>query len=576
LKLLLIISFLLNVTSFNDIPEYSGSVIDLSTYNVSTLYKGSTKQFLADKQNAIDIYNIVSKEKGLWYVTLDFIITKKTLNDRDIWLQFRTNINAANLYLNDKLLFRNGIVENFSQAKIGGKNLITERVPKEYLVNGNNKIEIEFTNYKNQTDAIIRDLSIGNLVAFENHKSEMTTAPILFFGIFIFFLLINLVLYFSLNRKKIFLLLGLLFLVNSLLVGYEVLYWNGLVPSASFIHSYTLRSGLEYLSYFILLFILHFEYNYKKKTLFLSILAFVMVFAFAVSAKTNIAVTISLLPFTMSLLASLKRVKNSTIITISLFVLFLLNYLDDSNIIESYDFVYSNFIITSLVYKLDSLGMVIFALVMIFISAKGILSKTKSLNEAKLKLERLEYQILQKHILPHFVINSLMSLQQLILKEPETASEMIDALSEEFHLLSEMSKKKFIPINQEIKICKAHLRIMSIQQKANYKMEVNGIIGNEIIPPLVIHTFVENGITHGYSGNQNANFELSKLETSISVQYRLFNDCKLKTKLNAITSGTGLKYVEARLEECYPGKWKLHSNKIKNGWESIIEIKHKL
>lgn len=576
MKLLLILSFLLNVTSVKEIPEYSGNVIDLSTYNISTLYKGNTKQFVADKLNAKGIDDIVKEEKGIWYLTLDFKITEKTINGRDIWLQFRTNINAANLYLNDKLLFRNGIVKKLSQAKIGGKNLITERIPKEYLVNGNNKIEIEFTNYKNQTGAIIRDLAIGNLEGFQKHKSEMTTAPILFFGVFIFFLLINLVLYFSLNKKKVFLLLGILFLVNSLLVGYEVLYWNGLVPSASFIHSYTLRSGLEYITYFILLFILHFEYEYQKKTLLLSILAFIIVYVFAVLTNANIAVTLSFLPFSISLLALIKRVKNSSIITVSLFILFLLNYLDDNNTIESYDFVYSNFIITSLVYKLDSIGMVIFALVMIFISAKGILSKTKSLNEAKLKLERLEYQFLQKRILPHFIINSLMSLQQLISKEPETASKMIEALSEEFHLLSIMNKKKLVPINQEIEICKAHLKIMSIQQKANYKMEINEILGDEMIPPIVIHTLVENGITHGYSGNQDANFELSKKETSSSISYHLFNDSDIKTTDYMYTSGTGLKYVEARLQECYPGKWKLHSHKVKNGWESIIEIKHNI
>jgi hypothetical protein len=52
----------LNVTSVKEIPEYSGNVIDLSTYNISTLYKGNTKQFVADKLNAKGIAppNVVS------------------------------------------------------------------------------------------------------------------------------------------------------------------------------------------------------------------------------------------------------------------------------------------------------------------------------------------------------------------------------------------------------------------------------------------------------------------------------------------------------------------------------------
>lgn len=566
----------MNVQFVNNIPEYSGSVIDLSTFNIATLYKGSTKQFLANKLNAKDIYEYVSTEKGIWYVTLSFEITEEVIDTSDIWLQFRTNINASNVYLNNKLLFRNGVVENISQAKDDGKSLVRKKISKEYLISGYNKIEIEFTNYKNQTGVIFRDISIGSLEEFQNHTTVMTTAPILFFGVFTFFFLINLILYFSLDRKKVFLLLALLFIVNSLLVAYEIFYWNGLISSVSFINDYSLRGELEYITYFILLFILHIEYGYKKKFLLVSILTFVIVYIFATLSNINVAVTLSFLPFIVSVIAFFKSAKNSKVITISLFVLCTFNLLDDSNAIESYDFVYSNFIITSIIYKLDNLGMIIFALVMIFISAKGILSKTKLLNEAQLKLERLEYQILQKRILPHFIINSLMSLQQLISKEPETASKMIDALSEEFHLLSTMSKKKFVPIHQEIEICRAYLRIMSIQQKANYKIEIHGIIGDEMIPPIIIHTLVENGITHGYSGNENANFKLSKQEKSDSILYHLFNDSTANKTDLTYTSGTGLKYVEARLEECYPGKWELHSNKINNGWESIIKIKHSL
>ena len=81
-------------------------------------------------------------------------------------------------------------------------------------------------------------------------------------------------------------------------------------------------------------------------------------------------------------------------------------------------------------------------------------------------------------------------------------------MSEEFHLLTAMSRKKQVGILEEIDMCKTHLQIMSIQHKANYKMVTKGIIGNESIPPAVIHTLVENGITHGYSGNQDAYFEL--------------------------------------------------------------------
>ncbi|RIV35996.1 hypothetical protein D2V08_03355 [Flagellimonas lutimaris] len=563
----------MSITAINDTPVYSGNVIDLSTLKIASLFKGTTRQFLAEKLNARDIDSIVSKEKALWHAILKFKTTGDVVDNVDIWLEFRSNIHAANLYINDSLFFRNGTVDTLSLISDSGKNLVRKRIPKSYLIDGENKLEIEFTNYKSKSNTVIRDLSIGNLEAFQNQTAIMTTAPILLFGIFSFLVLINLVMYFSLDRKKVFLLLALLFLVNSILVAYEVLYWNGFVPSASLINSYTIRGGLEYGTYLILLFILIIEFEFGSRTILLAILAYLIVYTITITTSFNVAIALSLLPFLLGLKALWNKVEHSIVISVSLFILLTFNYLDDYNIIENYDFVESNFIITSLVYKLDGLGLIVFALVMIFISAKRILAKTKSLNEANLKLERLEYQFLQKLILPHFIVNSLMSLQELIANKPNTANKMIEALSKEFHLLSTMSKKKLVPIHQEIEMCNAHLKIVSFQQKAKYKMNVIGISGDELVPPTIIHTLVENGITHGYSGNQNAIFDLSKKEVQGTIIYRLFNDSdKTKSDLGHST-GLGLKYIEARLEECYPERWQLRSSKTRNGWESIIEIR---
>ncbi|HAA23324.1 MAG TPA: hypothetical protein DCR93_37785 [Cytophagales bacterium] len=556
-------------------PEYSGSVIDLSTFQIASLYHGSEKQFLADSLSARGLSGIVSQERGLWYATWQFRVSEETLSQEDIWLEFRANIHAANLYLNGNLLVSHGVLQPTAPAKAGGKNIVRRRIPREWLVPGHNQIELEFTNYKRVENTVIRDLSLGKYQDFQRQTAIMTTAPILFLGIFLFVVLINGVLYFSLDRKKVFLLLALLFLVNSLSMLYEVLYWNGLVPAASSLPSYAFRSGLEYLAYALLLIILFYEFAFTKRVMVVSALIFLVVYLLAVLININAAIALSLLPFGLSCSAVRERIKNSMLITGSLLLLVLLNYLDDRNALEDLDFIQSNYILTSLVFKLDSLGMMAFALVMIFISANSILTKSKSLSQANLKLERLEYQFLQKLILPHFMVNSLMSLQQLVLTAPETARKMIGALSEEFHLLASMSKKKLVPIEQEIDICRAHLHIMGIQQKADYALEVRGMVGGETIPPTVIHTLVENGLTHGYSGSQNARFVLSREVTATSTVYRLFNDGHTKADPSFRTTGTGLKYVEARLEECYPGKWQLDSRKVDEGWESVIEIRHR-
>ncbi len=552
--------------------RYEGTEIDLGNLKISKLYKGANRSFEKDHLDGRAVYSIVSAEKNIWHLETVFALSEKIKGEQDIWFQLRSNISATKIYLNDKLLLTNGVVEDSTGVGMTGRNLVRKKIPRSLLNNGDNYLTLVFTNYKDQDAAVLRDLSIGTLEEFQAHSFVMSMAPILFSGVFIFAFFINLALYFSLNKQNVFLALAILFLANFFLLFYETLYWNGLLPSASFINSYSLRRGMEFFIYFMLLFVLYYEFNLNRKQLITAVLIFITVAIVSSFTDFSTVLILSVLPFLFSLYALSGEKEKSYFITMSLLLVFLFKFIDECNLLDDFDFVYTNPFITSIVYKLNNLGIVLFAIVMIFTSAKGILQKTKALNEAKTKLELLEYQFLQKHIQPHFLMNSLMSLQQLISKDTENAKIMIEALSEEFHLLTTMSKQKMVTMAEEIEMCKVHLQIMSIQQKANYELVTHGFTGNEMIPPAVIHTLVENGITHGYSGSQDAIFELSKVEEEGKVIYRLFNDSSLNNQMEKQTTGTGLKYVEARLESCYQNNWKMDSKRVEGGWEVIIEI----
>ncbi len=573
-RILFLIAFIccvLNNNAQQNIIEYSGSEIDFGRLKSATLYKGVDNQLIDNNLNIIEIHAAASTAHNVWTLAYQFELKDSILQAEDIWFQLRGNVNAAEVYFNGQLLLKNGHIGSSKSTERNGLNLIRKHIPRKLLVVGTNQLKVKFSNYKNIEGAIFRDISIGSLTTFIEQSNVLFTASLLFSGIFLFAILINIALYFSLNRKIILLLLAFLFFVNFVLSIYETLYWNGLLESISFIHSNGFKSLLEYTSYFILLFIVYLEFDFKRTKLYIAIAVFGLIIFIGNWVSLPMAITLSLLPFLFSCLPSKNTDASKNLIRFSLFLIVAFTFLDDYDLIEGFDFVYQNYIITSIVFKIDVLGMVLFAVIMIYTSAKGIFLKTQKLNTAKLQLEQLEYQFLQKHIQPHFLMNSLMSLQQLVTTDTENASKMIEALSEEFHLLTTMTKKKLVPITDEINMCKTHLHIMSIQQRANYELKVNGIVGDETIPPAVIHTLVENGITHGYSGNENANFELTKTTIATVIQYRLFNDSKKQSVINK-TTGSGLKYIEARLEECYPKKWKLTSNAVKNGWEAIIQI----
>jgi LytS/YehU family sensor histidine kinase len=131
--------------------------------------------------------------------------------------------------------------------------------------------------------------------------------------------------------------------------------------------------------------------------------------------------------------------------------------------------------------------------------------------------------------------------------------------------------EKVIPLEEEIRICRMHLEVMSLRHDKSFTLKLEGIKACEKIPPMVFHTLVENGLTHGYAGKDVGEFILSRDEDGDWIRYTLFNDGAAGNK-ETESSGLGLKYVRARLEEAYGRNWRLDSHAVAGGWAVAIAV----
>ncbi len=188
---------------------------------------------------------------------------------------------------------------------------------------------------------------------------------------------------------------------------------------------------------------------------------------------------------------------------------------------------------------------------------------------------RLRYELLKKNIQPHFLMNTLTSLIDWVEEAPEKGVEFIEALALEFDLLNQVEDQKLIPISQEIELCKSHLNIMKYRKEIDYQWETEGGIKNEDqqIPPAIIHTLLENGITHcAPIENNSMKFKLIIKEDLKKLQYTFLTYGKVRNTKKERKGGTGFKYIKARLNESYGSKWKFTSEAKSHGWENIITI----
>lgn len=191
--------------------------------------------------------------------------------------------------------------------------------------------------------------------------------------------------------------------------------------------------------------------------------------------------------------------------------------------------------------------------------------------EEQIHAMRLELELLKANIQPHFMLNSINAAIMWIKEDPGTAEKLLHALSMELKLLLKAVGEKVIPIDEEIRICRMHLEVMSLRHDKSFTLRLEGIEDGESIPPMVFHTLVENGLTHGYAGKETGVFVLGRSEDEDEIRFTLFNDGVAGDK-NAGTGGLGLKYVRARLEEAYGRNWRLDSHHVDGGWLVTIAI----
>ncbi|HUC94028.1 MAG TPA: sensor histidine kinase [Paenibacillus sp.] len=118
--------------------------------------------------------------------------------------------------------------------------------------------------------------------------------------------------------------------------------------------------------------------------------------------------------------------------------------------------------------------------------------------EQRLKREA-ELRSLQAHIQPHFLYNTLDTIQWLARKDGANgAAEMVEALSRLFRI--GLSKgQEMIPLSDELDHIRSYLKIQQTRyrDKLNYSIEIEPGLDDMIVLKLVLQPLVENAIYHG-------------------------------------------------------------------------------
>ena len=159
----------------------------------------------------------------------------------------------------------------------------------------------------------------------------------------------------------------------------------------------------------------------------------------------------------------------------------------------------------------DSSFMVAGITLEIIIFTLGIAYKVNSQYKAKLLLQKevsqKEISALRAQINPHFIFNSLNSIQHLILTDDKMgALKYLNQFGKLTRSVLDNSNQTKVSLTDEIKVLRSYLELESLRfdNTFSYKIEIDDVLDTDDveIPLLLIQPFVENSIIHGLMPKQ--------------------------------------------------------------------------
>lgn len=185
----------------------------------------------------------------------------------------------------------------------------------------------------------------------------------------------------------------------------------------------------------------------------------------------------------------------------------------------------------------------------------------KALYSIKIKNKEIALQSLRREMNPHFIFNSLNSVNQFIAENKELeANKYLTSYSNLMRNMMENSNKDFISLDKEVELLKKYLDLehLRFQDKFDFEIVVDDALDAErvLVPNMIIQPNLENAIWHGLrylekKGFLSLRFEYKNKKINVFIEDNgigLTKSQELKTTNQKIYESRGLNNTKERID----------------------------
>lgn len=191
----------------------------------------------------------------------------------------------------------------------------------------------------------------------------------------------------------------------------------------------------------------------------------------------------------------------------------------------------------------------------------GLIALWKSMKQRDITNLKLRFQSLTNQMNPHFIYNSLNSVNLFIAKNQEKeANKFLADFSKLMRLTMDNASKEHVSLKEEILLIEKYLELehMRFSQRFDYEITIDPSLDLEqfSVPPMVIQPYIENAIWHGLRYRNDKGWLLLKIEQTKTGVICLIKDNgigianskKIKTKNQENHQSTGMKNSHERID----------------------------
>jgi sensor histidine kinase YesM len=203
--------------------------------------------------------------------------------------------------------------------------------------------------------------------------------------------------------------------------------------------------------------------------------------------------------------------------------------------------------------------------------------REKAANEIRLNrlIKDNELNRLKSQINPHFLFNSLNSLNSLIIRHPGQAQKMLLELSDYLRYTVLADNAIYATLQHEIENIERYLAIEKLRfgDKLTYRRTIDPPCLPLKIPAMILQPLFENAVKHGlYESLQTIHIHISAKTDSRHLTVTITNNCDTTNETHKKGAGAGLKNIRERLLLSYGTDAALHTQITGGTFTAILQI----